>query len=53
VKGPGIQPGLGEPKSVEWVQENWPAITSLEGAPAMWNGRQTVEDFLKERAQAK
>ncbi len=53
VKGPGIRPGLGEPKSVEWVQENWGQITSLENAPAMWNGRQTVEEFLKERAQAK
>jgi NAD(P)-dependent dehydrogenase (short-subunit alcohol dehydrogenase family) len=32
VKGPGLTPGMDEVKTPEWVQENWKAIISLEGA---------------------
>ncbi|MEX1023165.1 MAG: SDR family oxidoreductase [Dehalococcoidia bacterium] len=53
VKGPGIRPGLEEgPKSTEWVAEHWSQITSLENAPAMWNGGQTYEAYQKARAAA-
>ena len=45
VKGPGIEFGTDSLPSVEWVHENWSSITSLEGATAMWNGRQTVDEF--------
>jgi len=46
VKGPGLRPGMDEVKSAEWVQENWKAITSLEGAEPMWNAQQTLKAHL-------
>lgn len=46
VKGPGIRPGMDDLKSAEWCQENWPAITSLEGAEPQWKTGQTVKDYL-------
>ena len=52
VKGKGLQPGLDSVKDAEWVQANWPAITSLEGAVPMWRSGQTLEAFLADRQQA-
>jgi NAD(P)-dependent dehydrogenase (short-subunit alcohol dehydrogenase family) len=49
MKGPGIRPGMDEIKSAEWVQENWKAITSLEGAEPMWAAGKTLKAFLSER----
>ena len=46
VKGPGIRPGMDDLKSAEWCQENWPAITSLEGAEPQWRTGQSMKDFL-------
>lgn len=46
VKGPGIRPGMDVLKSAEWCQENWPAITSLEGAEPQWRTGQSMKDFL-------
>ena len=46
VKGPGIRPGMDDLKSAEWCQENWPAITSLEGAEPQWKTGQAMKDFL-------
>jgi len=51
VKGPGIQPGLGEFKDAEWVQANWDKICSLEGAVPMWRTGQTLADYLAEKAK--
>jgi hypothetical protein len=53
VKGPGMQPGMGEMKDAEWVQANWKGITNLEGAQVMWRTGQTLEDHLKEATAAK
>lgn len=50
VKGPGVQPGLGEPKDAEWVHEQWAQITSLEGAQPMWAAGKSLADHEKERA---
>lgn len=50
VKGPGIRPGMDEVKSAEWIQENWKAITSLEGAEPMWAAGKTLKSFLAEKA---
>jgi len=49
VKGPGIRPGMDEVKSAEWIQENWKAITSLEGAEPMWAAGKTLKAFLAEK----
>ncbi len=49
VKGPGVRPGMDEIKSAEWVQENWKAITSLEGAEPMWAANKTLKQFLAEK----
>lgn len=49
MKGPGIRPGMDEIKSAEWVQENWKAITSLEGAEPMWAAGKTLKAFLSEK----
>ncbi|HUH13796.1 MAG TPA: SDR family NAD(P)-dependent oxidoreductase, partial [Longimicrobiales bacterium] len=49
VKGPTVEAGLDAPKSVEWVQENWPQITSLEGAQPMWNAGKTLAAHLAEQ----
>ena len=46
VKGPGIRPGMDDLKSAEWCQENWPAITSLEGAEPQWRTGQSMKDSL-------
>lgn len=46
VKGPGIRPGMDELKPAEWVQENWGAITSLEGAEPQWRTGQTLKEYL-------
>ena len=46
VKGPGIRPGMDDLKSAEWCQENWSAITSLEGAEPQWKTGQSMKDFL-------
>ncbi len=46
VKGPGIRPGMDDLKSAEWCQENWSAITSLEGAEPQWRTGQSMKDFL-------
>lgn len=48
MKGPGIRPGMDEIKSAEWIQENWKAITSLEGAEPMWAAGKTLKAFLAE-----
>jgi NAD(P)-dependent dehydrogenase (short-subunit alcohol dehydrogenase family) len=53
VKGPGIQPGLGELKDAEWVQANWEKICSLEGAEPMWRTGQTLKAYLAEKAAQK
>ncbi len=50
VKGPGLQAGMAEVKDAEWVQANWGAITSLEGAQPMWRTGQTLDDYLKQAA---
>jgi NAD(P)-dependent dehydrogenase (short-subunit alcohol dehydrogenase family) len=52
VKGPGLRPGMDEIKSAEWVQENWAAITSLEGAEPMWNAGKPLKQFLAEQGKA-
>jgi len=52
VKGPGVRPGMDEIKSAEWVQENWKAITSLEGAEPMWGSGKTLKQFLAEQGKA-
>ena len=46
VKGPGIRPGMDDLKPAEWCQENWSAITSLEGAEPQWKTGQSMKDFL-------
>ncbi len=43
VKGPGLRPGMDEIKTAEWVQENFKAITSLEGAEPMWATGKTLK----------
>jgi NAD(P)-dependent dehydrogenase (short-subunit alcohol dehydrogenase family) len=52
IKGPGVRPGMDEVKSAEWVQENWKAITSLEGAEPMWASSKTLKQFLAEQGKA-
>jgi len=49
VKGRGIDAGLDEVKTAEWVAEHWKEITSLEGAVPMWNAQMTLEDYLKQK----
>jgi NAD(P)-dependent dehydrogenase (short-subunit alcohol dehydrogenase family) len=49
VKGRGVQPGMAEIKDAEWVQANWAAITSLEGAEPMWRAGQTLKDYLAQK----
>ncbi|HMO95813.1 MAG TPA: SDR family oxidoreductase [Tepidiformaceae bacterium] len=51
VKGPGVQPGMGEFKDAEWCQENWDKITSLEGAEPMWRTGQTLKAYLAEKGK--
>ena len=51
VKGPGLQPGMADVKTAEWCQENWAAITSLEGAEPMWRTGQTLKAYLAEKAK--
>ena len=46
VKGPGIRPGMDTELDAEYVQSNWGAITSLEGAEPQWRAGQSVKDFL-------
>ncbi len=46
VKGPGIRPGMDTELDAEYVQSNWGAITSLEGAEPQWRTGQSVKDFL-------
>ena len=46
VKGPGLRPGMDDLKSAEWCEENWPTITSLEGAEPQWRTGQSMKDFL-------
>ena len=46
VKGPGLRPGMDDPKDAEWVQANWPAIMSLEGAEPRWNNAQSLREYL-------
>ncbi|MBI2767040.1 MAG: SDR family oxidoreductase [Chloroflexi bacterium] len=46
VKGPGIRPGMDDIKDAEWVQANWAAITSLEGAEPQWRTGQSLKDYL-------
>lgn len=50
VKGKGIQPGIGEPKDAEYVQENWAQISSLEGAEPMWRTGQSLKDYLASKS---
>lgn len=50
VKGPGVQPGMGELKDAEWIQANWDKIMSLEGAEPMWRAGQTLKDYLASKA---
>jgi NAD(P)-dependent dehydrogenase (short-subunit alcohol dehydrogenase family) len=52
MKGPGVQPGLGEPVDLEWVQEHWGEVTSLEGARPMWNNRFSLDEWAAELAKA-
>ncbi len=52
VKGPGVQPGIEDPKDAEWCQANWDQITSLEGAQPMWRSGQTLKDYLASKAKA-
>jgi NAD(P)-dependent dehydrogenase (short-subunit alcohol dehydrogenase family) len=52
VKGPGLRPGLEDLKDAEWVQQNWGAITSLEGAMPMWNPQMPLSKWDEERAKA-
>jgi NAD(P)-dependent dehydrogenase (short-subunit alcohol dehydrogenase family) len=49
VKGPGVRPGMDEAKSAEWIQSNWAAITSLEGAEPMWATGKTLKAHLAEK----
>ncbi len=46
VKGPGLRPGMDDPKDAEWVQAHWPQITSLEGAEPQWRAGQSLKDYL-------
>ncbi len=43
---------MDEVKTAEWAQENWKAITSLEGAEPMWAANKTLKAHLAERAAA-
>ena len=44
VKGPVLEYDVAEgPRSVEWVADHWNEITSLEGAQALWNMRETFD----------
>ncbi|MGI8926011.1 MAG: SDR family oxidoreductase [Tepidiformaceae bacterium] len=52
VKGPGVRPGMEETKDAEWVEANWKAITSLEGAEPQWRTGQTEREHLAEKAKA-
>ena len=47
-----MQPGLGEPVDLEWVQEHWGEVTSLEGARPMWNNRFSLDEWAEELAKA-
>ena len=49
VKGPGIRPGMDDVKDAEWVQANWAAITSLEGAEPQWRAGQALSAYLAEK----
>ncbi len=49
VKGPGVRPGMDGFKDAEWINDNWDAITSLEGAQVMWDNRKTYPAFKAER----
>ena len=49
VKGPGVRPGMDSVKDAEWCQENWAAITSLEGAEPQWRAGQSLAAFLAEK----
>jgi NAD(P)-dependent dehydrogenase (short-subunit alcohol dehydrogenase family) len=52
VKGPGVRPGMDDLKDAEWVQKNWAAITSLDGAEPMWAAGKTLKQFLAEKQSA-
>jgi NAD(P)-dependent dehydrogenase (short-subunit alcohol dehydrogenase family) len=51
VKGPGLRPGMDELKDAEWVQDNWGAITSIEGAQPMWNPQTPLATWEAEKAK--
>jgi NAD(P)-dependent dehydrogenase (short-subunit alcohol dehydrogenase family) len=48
VKGPGIRPGMDVETDAEWVQSNWGAIISLEGAEPQWRTGQSLKAHLEE-----
>ncbi|MFN0146461.1 MAG: SDR family oxidoreductase [Dehalococcoidia bacterium] len=45
VKGKGLQPGMDATLDAEFVQANWPAITSLEGAEPQWRAGQSLAAY--------
>lgn len=51
IKGPGITFDPKEFKSVEWVQENWDKITSLEGGVPMWGFQETYNNHYAKKGQ--
>jgi len=51
VKGPGIRPGMDDLKDAEWIQQNWAAVTSLEGAEPQWRTGQSEAAHLAEMKQ--
>ena len=51
VKGPGVHPGMDSLKDAEWIQQNWAAITSLEGAEPQWRTGQSVAAHMAETKQ--
>lgn len=48
VKSKGVQPGMDSLKDAEWIQQNWGAITDLEGAEPQWRTGQSLKAHLAE-----
>jgi NAD(P)-dependent dehydrogenase (short-subunit alcohol dehydrogenase family) len=53
VKNKPVNYDASEVPSVDWVAEKWGDITSLEGAVPMWGFRETYDEHMKARQQAK
>jgi len=48
VKSKGVQPGMDSLKDAEWIQQNWGAITDLDGAEPQWRTGQSLKAHAAE-----